>query len=137
MTAKTQDGRLTPMSELTNYRIKADDPDPRGWTVVAATGRIGHVIDLLVDIQRMQVRRLLVYAGQDGKGDASLVTIDVANVDVRKNAQQIFARGRGERYSGSYSDQVFTANGGETATRESGKDDALESGEAADSMRRS
>ena len=123
MTPRTQDGQLTPMSELSNYRIKAEDPDPRGWTVVGATGRIGHVIDLLVDTQAMQVRRLLVYAGQDGKGDGSLVTIDVANVDIRENAQQLFARGQGERYSRSYPDQAFTGNGGEerdTSTRNDG-----------------
>jgi len=124
------------MSELTNYRVKAEDPDPRGWTVVGPMGRIGHVIDLLVDTQGMQVRRLLVYAGEDGKGDGSLVTIDVATVDIRENAQQIYARGRGERYSASFSAHAFTVNGGEERHAKPTEDHGLQSSEVTGRIQR-
>ena len=113
MTPGRQNGQLTLMSELSNFRIKPEHPDPRGWTVVGPMGRIGHVIDLLVDTQAMRVRKFLVYAGHYGKGDGFLLTIDTATVDVRENAQQIFARSRGERYSGSYANHPFTFDGSE------------------------
>lgn len=113
MTPTTQDGQLRPMSELSNYKIETGDPDPRGWTVVGPDGRIGHVVDLLVDTQAMKVRRLLVNAGEDARGGGSLVTIDLANVELRENAQQVFAHDRAEPYSASYSNHAVDAPAGD------------------------
>jgi uncharacterized protein (TIGR02271 family) len=78
---------------LSNYKIEAGDPDPRGWTVVGTAGSpLGTVVDLLVDTQAMKVRRLLVDVGNEG-GDVSFVTIDVDDIDLRTDSREVFARG--------------------------------------------
>jgi hypothetical protein len=51
--------RVVPLDELDDFRIARDDPDPRGWEVVAADGRkIGEVDELLIDTGAMKVRYL-------------------------------------------------------------------------------
>jgi sporulation protein YlmC with PRC-barrel domain len=51
--------RVVPLDELDDFRVSRDDPDPRGWEVVAADGRkIGEVDELLVDTGAMKVRYL-------------------------------------------------------------------------------
>ena len=47
------------MSELGDYRVSDEDPDPRGWSVVGRDGAtIGRVEDLIVDTAAMKVRYL-------------------------------------------------------------------------------
>jgi photosynthetic reaction center H subunit len=51
--------RVVPLDELDDFRVSRDDPDPRGWEVVATDGRkIGEVDELLVDTGAMKVRYL-------------------------------------------------------------------------------
>ncbi|HYH79298.1 MAG TPA: PRC-barrel domain-containing protein [Longimicrobium sp.] len=51
--------RVVPLDDLDDFRVAGDDPDPRGWEVVAADGqKIGEVDDLLVDTSAMKVRYL-------------------------------------------------------------------------------
>src|SRR5262245_14312178 len=48
--------RLVPLRELDDYKVADGEPDIRGWTVYAATGReIGDVEDLLVDTEMGEV----------------------------------------------------------------------------------
>ena len=50
-----------PFSELTDHRMAADEPDVRGWDVVAPDGeRIGRVDDLLVDRASAEVVGVVV-----------------------------------------------------------------------------
>lgn len=47
------------LSDLDDYRVAADDPDPRGWQVTSRDGRdIGRVRDLVVDTAAMKARYL-------------------------------------------------------------------------------
>jgi sporulation protein YlmC with PRC-barrel domain len=78
--------RVVPMDELDDFRVSRDDPDPRGWEVVAADGRkIGEVDELLVDPRAMQVRYLDVDLddGLDAPGEDRhvLVPIGYARLD--------------------------------------------------------
>jgi uncharacterized protein (TIGR02271 family) len=77
---------------LSNYKIEAGDPDPRGWTVVTAGGPLGTVVDLLVDTQAMKVRQLLVDVGNEA-ADGSLITVDVDDMDLRTDNREVFVRG--------------------------------------------
>jgi hypothetical protein len=77
--------RVVPLDDLDDFRVAGDDPDPRGWEVVAADGgRIGEVDDLLVDTGAMKVRYLDVGVG-DGVGTEPdrhvLVPIGYARLD--------------------------------------------------------
>lgn len=77
--------RVVPLDDLDDFRVAGDDPDPRGWEVVAADGgRIGEVDDLLVDTGAMKVRYLDV--GVDDRLSAEpdrhvLVPIGYARID--------------------------------------------------------
>lgn len=116
----THAGELTPMSELSNYKIEAGDPDPRGWSLVVTAGhRLGTVVDLLVDTDAMKVRQMLVDVGNDVRG-SSLVTVDIDDVELRTDSREVFARGHSgaafdvasaPRYAGTYSKE---ASGGDT-----------------------
>lgn len=55
----TTHSRLRSLSELDDYEVADDDPDPRGWRVDAADGRkVGEVQELIVDAAAMKVRYL-------------------------------------------------------------------------------
>jgi photosynthetic reaction center H subunit len=50
---------IAPLKQLKDYKVASDDPDVRGWDIVARDGRkIGDVHDLLVDTVAMRVRYL-------------------------------------------------------------------------------
>jgi uncharacterized protein (TIGR02271 family) len=50
------EGNLSRLRELHDYRVADDDPDPRGWSVRTTAGNhIGEVEDLVVDTSRMKV----------------------------------------------------------------------------------
>lgn len=52
-------GRLAPLDELEDFRIAEDDPDPRGWEVIAANDRpVGRVSELIIDTDANKVRYL-------------------------------------------------------------------------------
>lgn len=80
-------GRLAPLAELEDYRIAGDDPDPRGWEVVAADGlRAGRVAELIVDTDAGKVRYLDVrltaarFRGVDGSRNR-LIPIGYVRLD--------------------------------------------------------
>src|SRR5690606_11481762 len=53
------EGRLASLGDLPGYGVAADDPDPRGWEVIASDGRtIGEVHELIVDTAALKVRYL-------------------------------------------------------------------------------
>lgn len=58
---KAQDHRLARIEELSGFAVAEDEPDVRGWEVIARDGRrAGVVEDLLVDTEDPQVRYLEV-----------------------------------------------------------------------------
>jgi photosynthetic reaction center H subunit len=58
--------QIAPLKELKDYKVASDDPDVRGWNVLARDGRpIGEVHDLLVDTAAMRVRYLDVELDRD------------------------------------------------------------------------
>ena len=61
--------QLAPLSELDGCKVAKDDPDVRGWDVVASDGTaVGEVEDLLVDTITMKVRYLDVALDDDRFG---------------------------------------------------------------------
>lgn len=57
--AATATATIAPLKQLKDYKVASDDPDVRGWDIVARDGRkIGDVHDLLVDTVAMRVRYL-------------------------------------------------------------------------------
>jgi len=70
---------LTPLSEMKNYKVSEEDPDVRGWDVVARNGeRIGTVRDLLIDPSRMKAEYFTV---RDGADRSYLVPAAAADLD--------------------------------------------------------
>jgi hypothetical protein len=62
--------RVVPLGQLDDYRVAQDDPDVRGWEVLASDGRkIGEVDELLVDTNAMKVRYLDVDVDDGVIGD--------------------------------------------------------------------
>lgn len=51
---------LTALRDLPDYRVCAEDTDPRGWDVIDADGiHVGAVTDLLIDLQALTVRYIV------------------------------------------------------------------------------
>lgn len=75
----TNRDHLSALSEMKNYKVSEEDPDVRGWNVVAADGQqVGTVRDLLIDTSRMKVE---YFAVGDGRSDDVLVPAASAQVD--------------------------------------------------------
>jgi uncharacterized protein (TIGR02271 family) len=115
----TSTGSLQRMSELNNYTIEQGDPDPRDCTVIGTDGsRIGTVVDLLIDTTAMKVRQILVEpAGSTGVGntgaDASFITFDVSEVEVRPNSREVVAlsyAGTGFAGSDAYRQRLYAGH---------------------------
>jgi photosynthetic reaction center H subunit len=82
----TEHVRLRRLSELGDYEVADDDPDPRGWEIVGAAGEpLGEVDDLVVDPQAMKARYLAVDLKdefvRDDAGDHVLVPVGYARLD--------------------------------------------------------
>lgn len=75
--------RVVPLNQLHGYEVADDDPDIRGWKVMAADGRgIGEVDQLLVDTAAMKVRYLDVDLDDNLAGDRhALIPIGYARLD--------------------------------------------------------
>jgi uncharacterized protein (TIGR02271 family) len=75
--------RVVPLNQLHGYEVADDDPDIRGWQVLAGDGRgIGEVDQLLVDTDAMKVRYLDVDLDDGLAGDRhALVPIGYARLD--------------------------------------------------------
>ena len=77
----TNRDRLTALSEMKDYKVSAEDPDVRGWDVVAADGQqVGTVRDLMVDTSQMKAEYLAVssLSGEDLLVPAASAQLDAA-----------------------------------------------------------
>ena len=71
------------MSELGDYRVSDEDPDPRGWSVVGRDGAtIGRVNDLIVDTAAMKVRYLDIAVTDAAATGSSRARIPASRVDL-------------------------------------------------------
>jgi uncharacterized protein (TIGR02271 family) len=83
--------RYARLNELVDYRVSAEDPDPRGWTVVDQSAQpLGRVDDLIVDTDAMKVRYLEVDLAGMGSGRARIPT---ERVDVDRERQRVVLAG--------------------------------------------
>lgn len=100
---------LKRFSDLSGFAVADDDPDVRGWDVVAADGQvIGEVDDLFVDTEHMKVRELDV----DIKGGEH-VTVPVERVEVDHRSRQVRIPGYTEGAYGRQSSEYDTRGAGD------------------------
>ena len=70
------------LSQLGDYEVSTEDPDPRGWSVVDRSGRpLGRVEDLIVDPGAMKVRYLDTHVSASG-GASARARIPVERVEL-------------------------------------------------------
>jgi uncharacterized protein (TIGR02271 family) len=75
---------LKSLRELGGYEVSREDPDVRGWNVVAVDGqRVGTVKDLIVDTDRMKVEYLEI-DGDDTHAGALRVPVSSAQLDTQQ-----------------------------------------------------
>ena len=106
--------RIARLSDLSDWELKDDQPDVRGWNVVGADGtRVGDVHELLADPSARRVRYLDIEVAD---GDASVdrhvaVPIGAARIDENAKNVTISAAGTGihelPRYSGGAPDRAY------------------------------
>lgn len=78
------------MSELNDYRVSDEDPDPRGWPVVGPDGgTIGRVEDLIVDTQAMKVRYLDITLTDGNAAGSSRARIPAGRVDLEPDDRMV------------------------------------------------
>jgi uncharacterized protein (TIGR02271 family) len=71
------------LSELGDYRVSDEDPDPRGWSVIGRDGdSIGRVEDLIVDTAAMKVRYLDIVVTGAAAAGSSHARIPAERVDL-------------------------------------------------------
>ena len=77
--------RLNPMRDLPDYKVADGEPDIRGWSVYAATGReLGVVADLLVDTDMGEVVMLDVDLRRDDRHTLAPIKAAWIDRDVRR-----------------------------------------------------
>jgi uncharacterized protein (TIGR02271 family) len=80
------------MSELGDYRVSEEDPDPRGWSVVGRDGAtIGRVEDLIVDTAAMKVRYLDIAVTDAAATGSSRARIPASRVDLEPAQRTVVA----------------------------------------------
>jgi uncharacterized protein (TIGR02271 family) len=78
------------ISELGDYRVSEEDPDPRGWSVVGRDGTaIGRVEDLIVDTDAMKVRYLDVAVTGAAAAGGSRARIPASRVDLEPQQRTV------------------------------------------------
>jgi uncharacterized protein (TIGR02271 family) len=90
---KDESRRIAPLDELDNMKVADEDPDVRGWDVVAADGhRIGEVDNLIVDTSAMKVRYLSVELerGERGASGDRSILIPVGQARLDENNDRVF-----------------------------------------------
>ena len=79
------------ISELDDYRVSEEDPDPRGWAVVDRDGvPFGRVEDLIVDRSAMKVMYLDVSVA-GAPASAPRARIPAASVDLQPEERSVLA----------------------------------------------
>lgn len=78
------------LSELGDYRVSDEDPDPRGWSVVGRDGTtIGRVEDLIIDTGAMKVRYLDITVADGATAGGSRARIPAARVDLEPEQRTV------------------------------------------------
>jgi uncharacterized protein (TIGR02271 family) len=76
-----------------DVEVASDEPDVRGWTVIAQDGdELGEVEDLIVDTTAMKVRYLEVDDELGGRDNGDTY-IPLQNVDLDREAKRVIVRG--------------------------------------------
>jgi len=101
------------MSELGDYRVSDEDPDPRGWSIVGRDGTtIGRVEDLIVDTAAMKVRYLDVAVTDAATAGGSRARIPASRVDLEPAQRTVvtdLSRAELSAFLGSQADQTSVA----------------------------
>jgi uncharacterized protein (TIGR02271 family) len=86
---------LQRLSDTREFGVADDDPDIRGWDVVAGTQIVGEVTDLIVDPAAMKVRYVEVELDDDAfkLEQERRVLIPIASTDLNANAKQVIVTG--------------------------------------------
>ena len=86
---------LRRLSDTHDYKVAEDDPDIRGWDVVAGATEIGEVSDLIVDPSAMKVRFVEVELDRSAFNltEQKRVTVPVGSVEVDATAKQVRVSG--------------------------------------------
>jgi len=99
---------LTPLSRMEDFQVASDNPDVRGWDVVANDGKkIGKVEDLLVDRGARDVRYLAVsrdrglFSGLQGGSGHVLIPVEDVRLD---RDRQVYLDSLGSSDIGSLQD---------------------------------
>lgn len=77
-------GGLVPLDKADDYKIADDNPDPRGWDVIANGKKVGEVDKLIADLNALKVRYLDVELDDDFSGTKDrhvLIPIGAARLD--------------------------------------------------------
>ena len=88
-------GRVMPLDALDDWHVADAEPDPRGWTVMAADGRrVATVDELLVDTTAMKVRYFVCDIDEAGlgldRGDRRLlVPAGLAHIDESRRVVRV------------------------------------------------
>jgi uncharacterized protein (TIGR02271 family) len=101
------------MSELGDYRVSDEDPDPRGWSIVGRDGAtIGRVEDLIVDTSAMKVRYLDVAVTDAANTGASRARIPASRVELEPAQRTVvtdLSRAELSAFLGSEADETHVA----------------------------
>jgi len=101
------------MSELGDYRVADDDPDPRGWPVIGRDGAtIGRVEDLIVDTAAMKVRYLDITVTDAAATGGSRARIPASRVDLEPGQRTVvtdLSRTELSAFLGSEADETSAA----------------------------
>ena len=111
--------RYARLSELGDYHVSAEDPDPRGWAAIDQSGdALGRVNDLIVDTDAMKVRYLEIeVAGAGASGGRARIPADRVDVDTEAQCVVLdFDRSELASYIGAY------ATAGTAATTDATRD---------------
>jgi uncharacterized protein (TIGR02271 family) len=88
--------RVVPLDDLDNYEVADNDPDVRGWDVIASDSRrIGKVDDLLVDTEALKVRYLNVEVDKELRGSDRdrHVLIPIGHAQLDEKDDRVFVSG--------------------------------------------
>jgi uncharacterized protein (TIGR02271 family) len=82
--------RYARLSQLDDYRVSDEDPDPRGWSVVDRDGAaVGTVEDLIVDTDAMKVRYLEIVVADSAAGRGGRARIPANRVDLDPDQRRV------------------------------------------------
>jgi sporulation protein YlmC with PRC-barrel domain len=87
------------LNDLDDYEISQSDPDVRGWKVLGSDSeRLGEVVDLVVDLNKMKVRYLDIDINEQYKKESGehhmLVPIGLARINDKDDTVVITTLGK-------------------------------------------